>query len=278
MAYITWDPPRAFWTVPIIDYPLVWYGLFFALGFLFAYLVMRQMVTRKLEGRKREATLYTDCLLWFSVVGVLVGARLAEVFFYDWSYYRENPIEIFKIWKGGLASHGGAIGVTLALLLFYLTYGRRHSTITPLQLLDMVVIPTALLAAFIRIGNFFNQEILGTPTDLPWAVLFLHPLGGEEVVPRHPAQLYEAVFYFFTFFALYLLYRLHSVRLRSGLTFGIALIWIFSFRFLIEQVKERQEAASLTSLHMGQLLSLPFIIAGIATLLYSLLRYKPKKI
>lgn len=276
MAHIIWDPPREFWTLPVIGYPLVWYGLFFALGFFLAYLVMRHLVRRESQMEKREVVLYTDRLLWFAIIGVLGGARLAEVFFYDWPYYRENLVEIFKIWKGGLASHGGVAGVILSVLLFQWTYGRRKSSIGLLQLLDMLVIPTTLLAVFIRMGNFFNQEILGTPTDLPWAMIFPNPLGGGAVVPRHPVQLYAAGFYLFTFFALYFLRRKEAIRLRPGFTLSLSFVWIFSFRFLLEFIKERQEVAPLdeAALHMGQLLSIPFIALGAMLLIWSVVHKK----
>jgi len=278
VTHFVWDPPREFWTIPVIDYPLVWYGLFFAVGFLAAYLVMRRLVFRESQLEGKEVALYTDRLLWFAIIGVLAGARIAEVVFYDWPYYREYPIEIFKIWKGGLASHGGVAGVILSVTLFQLTFGRKKSTIGFLHLLDMLVVPTVLLGAFIRMGNFFNQEILGTPSDLPWAIVFAHPLGGGAVVPRHPVQLYAAAFYLVTFVALYLVRRT-SFRERRGFTLGLCFVWVFTFRFLLEFIKERQEVAPIDpgTFNMGQTLSIPFILLGVALLLISTFSTKKQK-
>lgn len=276
--HFVWDPSRELIRIPGLDYPIVWYGLFFALGFWFAYLFMRRQVSYLMTGEMgrpvKAATSYMDRLLCYTIAGALIGARLAEVFFYDWPYYSLYPGEILKVWRGGLASHGGAVGVVLALLFFYWRRGREERTISFWKLLDLVLVAAMLTATCIRIGNFFNQEILGVPSQLPWAILFLHPVGGGAPVPRHPVQLYESAFYLLTFIGLCLLRRLDWVRLRDGLTSGITFTWLFLFRFAVEFVKEEQSALmqSESWLVMGQILSIPFILFGVALMIWAIRR------
>lgn len=273
-----WDPSREFVRIPGLDYPVVWYGLFFACGFWLAYLYMRRQVSYQLTGERgrpvKAATSYTDRLLCFAIAGTIIGARLAEVFFYDWPYYSAHPEEIVKVWRGGLASHGGVIGVILSLLLFYWWRGRKEVRISFWKMLDLLVIATMLIATCIRIGNFFNQEILGTASDLPWAVVFAHPVGGLPPIARHPVQLYEATFYLLTFIGLSLVRRLHWVAARDGLVSGIAFIWLFLFRFFVEFLKEEQSMlmGEGNTLVMGQYLSLPFILFGVALVGWTLLK------
>lgn len=205
----------------------------------------------------------TDKLTWYVVAGTLIGARLGHVFFYDWPRYQNNLMEIFAIWKGGLASHGGVAGVFLAVLLYY-SRDLRHKfpSISFLNLLDMMVIPASLVACCIRIGNFFNQEIVGPETTLPWAVIFGDPSDGQAWVPRHPSQLYEAVAYF-ALFALLFKIRNTSYSQRPGFMTGLFFTLLFSFRFFIEFVKLPQSMIIDESfLQMGQFLSIPFILIG----------------
>ena len=217
----------------------------------------------------------TDRLTWYVVVGTVVGARLGHVFFYDWPRYQGNLWEIFAIWKGGLASHGGVLGVFIAVLLFY---GRslRHNfpTLSFLSLLDLMVIPSSLVAFFIRVGNFFNQEIVGPETTVPWAVIFGDPSDGSAWVPRHPSQLYEAIAYF-AIFLLLLKIRSFSFSQRPGFLTGLFFTLLFSFRFFIEFLKLPQSLMIDESfLQMGQLLSIPFVLAGLV-LMYNSLKRTP---
>jgi phosphatidylglycerol:prolipoprotein diacylglycerol transferase len=210
-----------------------------------------------------------DRLCWFLIVGTLIGARLGVVFFYDWPYYQSQPLEIFKIWKGGLASHGGALGIALALY-FYVLYIRKWvPSATFLKLLDAVSIPAALGAGCIRLGNFVNQEILGTPTQMPWGVIFGDPADGSTPVPRHPIQLYEAAAYFLTFIFLYWLWRKKGDQLRTGILSGLLLIFVFLSRFILEFWKSNQESfVDISFFQMGQFLSLPFILLGVLFIFY----------
>jgi prolipoprotein diacylglyceryl transferase len=206
-----------------------------------------------------------DELLIYIAVGTVVGARLGHCFFYEPRYFLQNPLEILKIWKGGLASHGAAIGILLALLFYVLKY-----KVSFLYLIDRIVIVVALGGAFIRTGNLFNSEIYGDPTDLPWGFMFVRDklydsVTGEllPVVPRHPTQIYEALSYLLIFAVLFIFYRKRYKKVRDGFIFGVFMIMLFTARFLIEFVKNDQvpfEAGM--QLNMGQWLSLPFIFAG----------------
>ena len=248
-AVIYWDvTPELFRIGPFAPR---WYGLMFATGFLLAYRIFLGIYVR--EG-KSDLEVYKIFIYVF--IGTLVGARLGHVLFYNPEYYLSNPFEIIKIWHGGLASHGGTVGVMAALYL----YQRSRRKESLLWIFDRCAIVAALAAAFIRLGNLFNSEILGTPTDLPWGFVF------ERVdnIPRHPAQLYEALCYLAVFFVLRRIHKLKAPDIPTGRLIGIMLVGIFGSRFLIEFIKEIQEPfeASLP-LDMGQLLSIPMVLAGI---------------
>lgn len=250
-------PARAFhWNVdPILVQfgPLAirCYGLFFAAAFVVGF-----WITQWIYRRERKDTQSLDSLLLYMVVGGVVGARLGHVLFYDPRYFFTHPIDIFKIWEGGLASHGGTVGILLA---FYL-YTRRTGDPCYLWLLDRVAIPTALGGSLIRLGNFFNSELLGTPTPGWWGVVF----DRVDPVPRHPVQLYEALAYALVFLVLLWVYRRREEGPREGLLLGLFFILVFSARFLLEFVKTPQaEYEAGFILTVGQLLSIPFIIAGV---------------
>lgn len=248
-AVIFWDvTPELFRIGPFAPR---WYGLMFAGGFLVAYRILLGIYER--EG-KPDLEVYK--IFIYAFVGTLVGARLGHVLFYNPGYYLPNPLEIFKIWEGGLASHGGAIGVITALYL----YQRKRKKESFLWILDRAAIVSALTGAFIRLGNLFNSEILGTPSDLPWAFVF------ERVdnIPRHPAQLYEALCYLAIFFVLRRIHKLKAPDIPNGRLFGIMLVGIFGARFLVEFIKEVQEPFEANlPLDMGQLLSIPMVLLGL---------------
>ena len=249
MAYIHWAVrPELVHFGPIT---VRWYGLFFAILFLLGYAIAHWQY--RIEGKDIRSL---DTLLVYVIAGTIVGARLGHCLFYDPAYYLSHPIEILKIWEGGLASHGGALGVLVALYL----YCRRRPDQPYLWLLDRVVVPTAVGGCLIRLGNLFNSEILGQPTRVPWAIVFQR----VDNVPRHPAQLYESVAYALVFAVLLLLYNRLRAQTPRGLLLGLFLVSVFTFRFLIEFVKERQAAYEQNlPLSVGQLLSLPFILTGV---------------
>lgn len=281
---LTWDPNRNFFVFPYINHPVTWYGLLFAFGFLVGYFLMRKIFTAFLAGpsqataeTKLEAIRLTDRLAVLVVLGTVIGARLGHVFFYGWPYYKQNPLAIFKVWEGGLASHGGAIGVLIALLIYVWWNRQRHKNLTFLVVLDAIVIPAAFAGGCIRIGNFINQEITGIPTNLPWGVIFLHPMDGIPGVPLHPVQLYESITYFTVFVFLSIMWMFRKNRLGFGLFSGWFFTLVFSFRFLFEFFKMPQSEwlDANFPLTMGQLLSIPFIILGISLLIYY--HYRVKK-
>jgi len=281
IAYISWDPQREAFTIPYLDLSIMWYGILFASGFVAGYFIFVPMLQHViLENRAiykldkipfpeanikaRQLSLaYTDKLVWFVVIGTIIGARLGHVFFYEWPYYQAHPMEILMIRNGGLASHGGTVGVLIALYLFFRTMGQRYANITFLGLLDLIAAPVAFTSGCIRLGNFVNQEIVGTATNMQWGIIFGHPAEGGEVIPRHPAQLYEAIAYFATCALLYALWRKYGANLKPGVLCGLFFVLIFGSRFMIEFVKLPQGPHDNGLLQIGQYLSLPFILLGI---------------
>jgi phosphatidylglycerol:prolipoprotein diacylglycerol transferase len=244
------------------NFAVRWYGLLFASGFVFGYYIMKKIFLN--EGLS-DATL--DRLTVYVAIGTIVGARLGHCFFYEPSYYLAHPVEILKVWHGGLASHGAIIGNLIALWLF-----SRKEKKPLIWSIDRVVIVVALAGALIRLGNLMNSEIYGVETTLPWGFVFLR---NSETAPKHPTQIYEALAYLITFGILMRVYWKNRGELRPGTLFGIFLIIVFGFRFLVEFIKEDQVAfEAAMKLNMGQLLSIPCVIAGIVLLVWSS-RQKP---
>ena len=246
--------------LPLLDRPILWYGFLFATGFLIGYWVFVYLLKHVPEKDvKIQAKTLTEKLTFYVIVGTIVGARLGDVFFYHSpTTYLRDPLSVLKVWTGGLASHGGALGILVALWIF----SRRYPLLSWSRWLDLVVVPTGLVGFFIRIGNFMNQEILGTVTNVPWAIVFGHVADGSFPVPRHPVQLYEALFYLLIFGLFLGLFHLR--RFRSGRIAGLFLMLVFAFRFAIEYLKEEQSHLLTPDafLDMGQLLSLPFLALG----------------
>ncbi|MBM3184538.1 MAG: prolipoprotein diacylglyceryl transferase [Chlamydiae bacterium] len=269
--YIYWDPSPIFFTVPFLNFPILWYGLFFALGFWLAFLLIVRLLTRylelsspKKEDLKKKAHLIADRLTVYVIIGTIVGARLGHFLFYESpSTYLSDPMEIFRFRNGGLASHGAMIGILVAVWIFSIR--KKHATynLSWLRLLDFIVVVTPLAGCFIRIGNFFNQEILGTQTTLPWGVVFGHPADGSFPIPRHPVQLYEAIGYLAIFFFLWRLSYIPSILLAKGKLLGLFLILVFTYRFFIEFLKVEQSDLLSTHITMGALLSIPAVLLGL---------------
>ncbi len=255
LLHIVWDvSPEAF-TIPFIDWPVRWYGLLFVLGLIVSQYIMFYVFEQ--EGKTRKNV---EDLTIYVVLGTIIGARLGHVFFYDAAYYLSNPIEIVMVQKGGLASHGGALGILLAIYLYCKRYKFGF-----LWLMDRLVIVVAFTATCIRLGNLMNSEILGTVTEMPWAFLFVQAKPMElSLDPRHPAQLYEAIYCLILMGITYNIWRKQKAKLKEGFLFGLFMILLFSLRFLAEFLKENQEAfEDNLPLNMGQLLSIPFVLAGI---------------
>ncbi len=230
---------------------LRWYSLGFLIGFTLGYSIMRKICLW--EGKTTEQL---DSLLVHLVAGTTIGARLGHCLFYDPVFYLSNPLEIFKIWEGGLASHGGVLGVLIAVWLFK----RKNPEFTLMWLYDRLIIPTVMTGGFIRLGNLMNSEILGKPTEGNWGVVF----DRVDQFPRHPAMVYESLCYFVIFAIAYRMYLKTKANTPRGMIFGFVLAAVFVCRFVIEFFKENQESfENQMTLNMGQLLSIPFVLVGI---------------
>lgn len=247
---ITWDADPVLFSLGGLQ--VRWYGLMFAVGFLVGYKIVERMF--KHEGAPER---WLGILLLWLGVGTVVGARLGHCLFYEWGYYSQHPVEILYVWQGGLASHGGTIGCIVTVILFSIFTTKR----SPMWTFDRIVVPTALVGGLIRLGNLFNSEIYGHHTDLPWGFVFVRD---GQTVASHPTQIYEALVYFALFALLMYMYWRRNDEERPGLLFGTFMIICFFSRFLIEFVKNDQEAFEADmALNMGQILSIPFVLLGI---------------
>lgn len=261
---IYWDVDSViFWITD--TFPLKYYGLLFAFGILLGYQVVKKIYIRENQDVEK-----LDKLFIYIVIGTIVGARLGHCLFYEPSYYFKHPMEIFLPIKQvgntykfigfqGLASHGGAIGVITAIGLYCKKY-----KVNFLWILDRIAIAVPLTGAFIRFGNFMNSEIYGKPTNGDWGVVFVK----DDLIPRHPTQLYEAFSYLFIFICLIFLYRKVGSNKANGFLFGVFLVLLFLTRFIIEFFKVNQVAFEAgMALNMGQILSIPFVLIGLVLIL-----------
>lgn len=264
LGFITWDVSPEIFTWPVT---VRWYGLMFAIGFWLGFNIVSRMFKR--EGAPES---WLGSLLIWVACGTIVGARLGHVFFYQWDYYSQHLAEIPCIWEGGLASHGGAIGVILAVVLFSVFTSKRSSLWT----FDRLVVAIALVGGLIRIGNLMNSEIFGHATDLPWGFMFVRSREWQALYSGqacHPTQIYEALCYFALFGLLMWMYWKKNSGERPGLIFGTFFIGIFLPRFLIEFIKNDQVAfEEAMTLNMGQWLSVPFILIGVWLIIRALKR------
>ena len=260
LLYILWNPPvEAF---HIGGFAVRWYSICWCLALLSGYLIVQRLYKR--QQIKEELF---DPLFFYCFVGILVGARLGHCLFYEPGYFLSHPLEMLLpmrnvpghgwVFTGyeGLASHGGTLGLMIALWMYV-----RKTELNIMRVLDNIAIATPICAFFIRMGNLMNSEIVGRPTDVPWAFIFER----IDMQPRHPGQLYEALVYLLLFIVGMALYKKMGARVGTGFFFGYCLTTIFTARFFIEYTKEIQEAFEASMLlNMGQLLSLPFIALGL---------------
>ena len=278
--YITWNPDPEMFNVG--GFAVRWYGLLFAAGFFFGYLIIQKFFKRQNIPLK-----VLDRLTIYMLIGTVIGARLGHCLFYEPGYYIENPWQIFNLRQGGLASHGATIGILLSLWIFSRREKRTYSWIV-----DQIVIVVALSGFFIRTGNLINSEIIGSPTALPWGFLFeqapvtlsnlgeipshLLPLLKQYGnVPRHPAQIYEALVCLLVFVLLFWLYWKKNAESKPFFLTGLFMVLIFGFRFFIEFYKDVQVDFERTlSLDMGQWLSIPVVITGLCLIIYSVKKKK----
>lgn len=241
-----------------LNYAIRWYSLLFALAFIVSFQIMNRVFVAENKPLKD-----LDLLTILMVGGTILGARFGHVFFYEWDAYKHDLLSIFRIWEGGLASHGAAIGIFIGILLFWkLKKGYRLMWIA-----DRISVVVAISAVFVRLGNFMNSEIYGVATEVPWAIVFER----VDLIPRHPTQLYEALAYLAIFVCMRM--NFEAWKLQPGKLFGFLLTTVFGARFFIEFVKVNQEAvATGLPINMGQVLSIPVVLIG----LFLLFVYAPK--
>ncbi len=262
LSFITWDVDPSAFSLPFLG-EVRWYGILFAVGF-----ALGSFIVYKIWKHEKLNEDWFDKLFFYVIVATTIGARLGHCLFYEPEHYLANPIEILKIRDGGLASHGGTIGILIAIWLFSKFVTKKNMLWT----LDRLVVPVGFTAACIRLGNLMNSEVFGHPTTVSWGFRFLRsrewlaaPING---LPCHPTQIYEAFCYILTACICMWLYWKKDAQKYQGLIFGVFLIGIFLSRFFIEYFKEVQKEFELNlvnsiGLNMGQLLSIPFVIAGI---------------
>lgn len=263
LDFIRWNPSPEIFTIPGIDWPVRWYGLMWAMAFLSSFYFMNKVY--KAEGRTEKEL---DTLTLYIIFGTVIGARLGHCLFYGpwWDEYNDygqlisegylsHPLNLLKVYEGGLASHGGAIGIITAMILYC-----RKTKENWLWLFDRLVIVVPLAAMFIRFGNLMNSEIIGKITDVPWAFIFIQ----EDNQPRHPAQLYEALFCLLLFGLMFWLWKKKRNQFGPGFMFGLLCVLLWIERFADEFLKENQVAfEDSMKFNMGQWLSIPFILVGI---------------
>ena len=270
LLYVHWHVDPILFQIGSLQ--IRWYGLLFVSGFVIGWYLFKWFFTRE-----KVDTKLMDPLLYTLLIATVVGARLGHCIFYQPDYYFGSWagfLEIFMPWKGGLASHGGAIALLLAMWWFTNRYGKKHD-FDFLWLLDRLCIAVAFAACMIRLGNLFNSEIYGDVTDLPWGFIFERR---GEAMPKHPTQIYEALSYLLLGFFLLWNYNHRLEKRYRGWFFGVFFIGCFGMRFLIEFIKEPQVGFEENMvLDMGQWLSIPFILAGIALLVYAYTKKIPAK-
>lgn len=248
------------------SFPLKYYGLFWVMGLGLGYYIVYRIY--KKEGVPTEQL---EQLTSYIFIGIILGARLGHCFFYDFEYYSDHLLEIILPIKEvngsyrftgfqGLASHGGTLGVVIAIVYYW-----RKTKTNLLWILDRVAIGASVTAAFIRLGNLMNSEIYGKPTNGSWGFVFER----DDLIPRHPTQLYEALAYLAIFGILLLMYREKTSATRNGLLVGTLFILLFAARFVIEFFKENQvEFEDTMTLNMGQWLSIPFVLVGLLLVIW----------
>lgn len=254
MEHLVWNVDPVF--LNIMGFKIYWYGVFFASAILLGLQVLKWTFVAENKNVNN-----LDPILTYAVIGVIVGARLAHCLFYEPGFYLSNPLKILAIWEGGLASHGGGLGLLIGMVF----YSRKYQ-IPFLWLVDRLTLSTAVFAIIVRLANFINAEIVGIPTSVSWGIIF----SKIDNLPRHPAQLYEALAYLVIFLVLLLTYIRTKKSPAPALLTGLFLTLTFTARLLIESVKTKQAAYSTDlALNTGQLLSIPFICVGLGLLVWS---------
>ena len=274
ISSIIWDVNPNIFSIPddiwlVGGFSVRWYGLLFAMSFIFGYIIMQKIFKNEGIGIK-----VLDELTTYMVIFTILGARIGHCFFYEPAYYLANPFDVLKIWEGGLASHGAAIGIIIGLYFF----ARKNKKPT-IWILDRIVIVVALAGFFIRTGNLLNSEIFGDITTLPWGFIFTrYYIEAYAIDPRHPTQIYEALSYLIIFIFLYNYFWKNKGHARPGMLFGYFLILVFTVRFFVEFIKIPQVGFEENMiLNMGQWLSIPFVIGGFIIIFISKTKYKASR-
>lgn len=275
--WISWNPPREIFYLPLIRHPITWYGAILALGCLVGYAIVsslyRHYLLHKLSNAASSEPVvdlqvkeFCEAISIYCLVGIVMGARMGHILFYENIHeYVRYPLRIFMIWEGGISSHGAIVGAAIAICCYLYRLGNK-SCISFAPMADLLVIPITLGMAFVRLGNFINQEAVGVYTTLPWAIIFESPLAIDGAIPRHPVQLYEAASYVGLFYFLRKLYQKNLFALSPGKIASLFLLVGFTIRFFLEYLKE--EPLRYLHLNIGQWLSIPFIIIGSVIFLY----------
>lgn len=281
LNFVNWNPSPEIFTIPGIDWPVRWYGLLWAMAFIASFYFMNKIFRK--EGRTDKDL---DTLTLYIIIGTILGARLGHCLFYGPLFdeytpngiliqegYLSHPLNLLKVYEGGLASHGGAIGIITAMILYCRKTGESW-----MWLFDRLVVVVPLASMCIRIGNLINSEIVGRVTQVPWAFIFHNNdedkynflQHGVPVPPRHPAQLYEAVYCLFLFIFMFWFWKNKRNTVGPGFMFGLLCVVLFIERFVDEFFKENQSAfEDALPINMGQILSIPFIILGIIMIIRS---------
>lgn len=274
-SWLSWNPSKAIFYLPLIHHPVTWYGIILALGCVIGYTHLTSLYKRYLIQNPSGITKpsiqlqikeFCENLSTYCLFGIIIGARLGHILFYENVYeYITSPTRIFMVWEGGISSHGAIIGVGIALW-YYLYRTRSKNKMSFLQAADLLSIPLILGMAFVRCGNFINQEAIGIYTTVPWGIIFESPLYSKGGIPRHPVQIYEAITYASLFYFLRILYLKKDGVFTPGKIAALFLIVGFSARFFLEYLKE--DTLIYFHLNIGQWLSIPFILIGGIGFLY----------
>ena len=278
LSYVTWNVDPELFTV--FGREIRWYGMLWVIGLIVAVFIVQRIFDNEKHPEK-----WFDSLFVYMMFGIILGARLGHCLFYEPVYYLSNPLEILKIWEGGLASHGGVIGIIIAVWL----YSKKVTKKSMLWTFDRVIVPTGFTAAFIRLGNLMNHEIYGGPTTEPWGFRFIENIsywkaGAAPIYtdPSHPTQIYEAIIYLIVFAVTMYMFFKTNAKYKQGLTLGVAMIMIFLSRFFIEYLKNVQVQSEIamresTGLILGQWLSIPFVLWGVWLVWNALKKSKQKE-
>lgn len=271
LNWISWNPSRELFYLPIIHHPITWYGVILAFGCGIGYRILSALyqqyfvniVSQKSDSKhsiQLHIQEFCETVSIYCLFGILLGARIGHILFYEnIREYLLHPLRFFMIWEGGISSHGVIVGIAISIACYVYRSQDTHK-ISFTQMADLLVVPLTLGMAFVRLGNFINQEGVGIYTSLPWGIIFENPFAITSGIPRHPVQIYEALAYMGLFYCLYKLYRKNISLLSPGKITALFLSVGFTMRFLLEYLKE--EPLHYFYLNMGQWLSIPFIIIG----------------